>query len=230
LALDVASEPQALQLVGRLSSPPGLVKVGSQLFTAAGPSIVRALVRRGERVFLDLKFHDIPHIVAEACAEAARFGVSLLTVHTSGGRQMLEAARAALEKHGGRRRPGLLGVTLLTSLNQAESRGIGFSGAVRENVMHLAELAKRCGCDGVVAAPRDVPFIRKACGRDFVIVTPGIVLPGRKKPSDQARTATAAEAVRAGADYVVVGRTILEARSPQQALDTLAASIARVLD
>jgi orotidine-5'-phosphate decarboxylase len=229
LALDVASQPQALQLIGRLSSPPGLVKVGSQLFTAAGPQVVRALVRRGERVFLDLKFHDIPHIVAEACAEAARLRVSLLTVHASGGSRMLEAARAALEKHGGCGRPGLLGVTLLTSLSRAESRRIGFSGAVRKNVIHLAELARGCGCDGVVAAPGDVPFIRKACGPDFLIVTPGIVLPGRKKPSDQARTATAAEAVRAGANYVVVGRIILEARSPQRALDALAASIARVL-
>lgn len=207
-----------------------MVKVGSQLFTAVGPAIVHALVEWGERVFLDLKFHDIPHIVAEACVHAADLGASLLTLHTSGGPKMLRAARRALEKHcPPDRRPRLLGVTLLTSLSGPEVREIGFRGTLERNVVRLARLAQRSGCDGVIAAPTDVAALRRACGKKFLIVTPGIRRAGTRKAADQARVTTAAAAIRAGADFVVVGRAITQARSPARALDLVAQEVSRVL-
>ena len=230
VALDVPGTSQALRLVKRLGARPGLVKVGSQLFTAEGPRIIRRLVKAGHRVFLDLKFHDIPHIVAEACANAAQMGASLITVHTSGGPRMLQAARAALQKFPARRRPRLLGVTVLTSLDGAELKRVGFPGSVQRNVVRLARLAQRSGCDGVIAAPTDVKALRRACGKDFLIVTPGIRAAEQRRASDQARVATAAEAIRAGADYVVVGRAITGARSPARALQAMADSIAAALD
>jgi len=230
VALDVSSGHEALRLAGRLRGRAGMVKVGSQLFTAAGPEVVRALVRRGERVFLDLKFHDIPHIVGEACAQAAALGVTLLTLHTAGGPAMLRAARAALEKHTRhRQRPPLLGVTLLTSLSRRELKRVGFSGSVEHNVLRLARLALASGCDGVVAAPSDVAALRRALGEHFLIVTPGIRLAGGRRAPDQARAATAADAIGAGADYLVVGRAVLEARSPARALAALAQEISAVL-
>ena len=156
VALDVSSRTEALRLARRLRGRAGMVKAGAQLFSAAGPGVVRELVRRGERVFLDLKFHDIPHIVGEACASAAELGVSLLTVHAAGGPRMLRAARRALEKHSrAGQRPRLLGVTLLTSLSAAEVKRVGFRGGVRAHVVRLAKLAQRSGCDGVIAAPTD---------------------------------------------------------------------------
>jgi len=230
VALDVASRAQALTLVERLHGRPGFFKVGSRLFTATGPTLVRGLVELGERVFLDLKYHDIPHIVADACVEAADLGVSLLTVHTSGGPKMLRAARAALGKHCRRgRRPRLLGVTLLTSLDRREAKQIGFPGSVEHNVVRLARLARASGCDGVIAAPTDVRALRRACGRDFLIVTPGIRRAGRAKAADQSRVATAGEAMRAGASYVVVGRAVIESRAPARAFDALAEELAAVL-
>lgn len=215
-----------MKLVRRLGGRPGFVKVGSRLFTAAGPRVVRRLAQAGHRVFLDLKFHDIPHIVAEACANAAAMGASLITVHTGGGPRMLRAARAALKKYPARRRPRLLGVTVLTSLDGSELKRAGFSGSVQQNVLRLARVAQRKGCDGVIAAPTDVKALRRACGRKFLIVTPGIRAPGKRKAADQARVATAAEAIRAGADYIVVGRAITGARSPARAFNALAESIA----
>lgn len=207
-----------------------MVKVGGQLLTAAGPEIVRALVKGGERVFLDLKFHDIPHVVAEACVQAADIGTRLITVHTSGGPEMLRAARRALETHcGSRQRPRLLGVTLLTSLSKRELNQIGYPGSVERNVVRLARLAQRSGCDGVVAAPTDAAAIRRACGRNFLIVTPGIRRAGRRGAWDQARGGTVAAAIRAGADYVVVGRAIIESRSPARVLDALAEEVSAAL-
>ncbi|MBI4466902.1 MAG: orotidine-5'-phosphate decarboxylase [Acidobacteria bacterium] len=231
VALDVSRRSQALTLVERLHGRPGLFKVGSQLFTAAGPGIVRALVELGERVFLDLKFHDIPHIVAEACVRAADLGVSLLTVHSSGGPAMLGAARQALEKHSPPgRRPRLLGVTLLTSLSGREVKQIGFPGSVERNVVRLARMALRSGCDGVIAAPTDVAALRRACGTGFLIVTPGIRRAGRRPAADQARVATTADSIRAGANYVVVGRAIVEAHSPARAFDALAEELSAAVD
>ncbi|MCI0403767.1 MAG: orotidine-5'-phosphate decarboxylase, partial [Acidobacteria bacterium] len=163
---------------------------------------------------------------AEACVRAADLGASLITVHTSGGTGMLRAARQALEKHWrGRQRPRLLGVTLLTSLSPAEARRIGFSGSVEGNVVRLARLARASGCDGVVAASTDVRALRRACGKKFLIVTPGIKAAGSEKAHDQARVATAGEAIRAGADYVVVGRAVYAASSPTKAFDRIATEI-----
>jgi orotidine-5'-phosphate decarboxylase len=230
VALDLPTPAQARALATRLEGRPGLFKVGSQLFTTGGPEMVRWLRRRRQRVFLDLKFHDIPHIVAEACVRAADLGVNLLTVHTSGGPKMLRAARQALERHcRGRERPRLLGVTLLTSLDAAEVRRIGFPGGVARNVTRLARLAQASGCDGVIAAPTDVRAIRRACGKRFLIVTPGIQASSGARAHDQARVATAAEAIRAGADYVVVGRGVYAASSPLRALEQIATEIAAVL-
>ena len=229
VALDLPTSADARALAQRLADRPGLFKVNAQLFTESGPEMVRWLVERGERVFLDLKYHDIPHIVAEACVRAADLGASLLTVHTSGGPKMLAAARKALEKHAGSRRPRLLGVTLLTSLSREEAKRIGFSGTVKRNVVRLARMAKASGCDGVIAAPSDVGAVRRACGRRFLVITPGIHAAGGPKAHDQARVATAADAIRAGADKVVVGRAVYGALSPVRAFDQLAWEIAAAL-
>ena len=230
VALDVETQAKAVRLVKLFRHSPGYVKVGGRLFTAAGPEAVRELAARGQRVFLDLKFHDIPHIVAEACVNAARLGASLMTVHSSGGSKMMRAAREALEKFSrGRRRPRLLGVTLLTSLDAGEVRRIGFLRSLESNVVRLARLARASGCDGVIAAPTDVRALRRACGKDFLIITPGIKPQSGAKASDQARVGAAVDAIRAGADYVVVGRAVLAAPSPARALDELAEQVAAVL-
>lgn len=229
VALDVPSKAEALGLVERLGGRVGMFKVGSQLFTAAGPSIVRALVELGERVFLDLKFHDIPHVVAAACVAAAELGVSLVDVHASGGLEMLRAARKALAKSApAGRRPRLLAVTLLTSLEQRHLKAIGWQGSVQANVLRLARLAQRAGCDGVVAAPTDVAALRRACGPGFLIVTPGIRLPGHRKAAGQARVATPAEAIRAGASYIVVGRALTQSRNPLRTLDAIVEDLTSV--
>ena len=227
VALDVPSRGTALRLVERLGGRVGMFKVGSQLFAAAGPAIVRELVGLGERVFLDLKFHDIPHVVAEACAAAADLGVSLLDVHASGGAAMLRAARQVLDQHGrSGRRPRLLAVTVLTSLAQRDLKAMGWKGTVQGNVLRLARLAQRVGCDGIVAAPTDVAAIRRACGKDFLIVTPGIRLPGHAKAADQARVATPAAALRAGANYIVIGRALTQSRNPLRTVAAILESIA----
>ena len=229
VALDVPTGARARSLARSFRGRAGMVKVGYQLFTREGPSLVRDLVRSGERVFLDLKLHDIPHIVAEGCRNAAALGVSLLTVHAAGGPKMLQAARRALNSVPARRRPKLLAVTLLTSLDAGSVSAIGFTGGVRKNVIRLARLAKKNGCDGVIAAPTDARAIRKACGANFLIVTPGIRAVGGRRASDQARVATAPEAVESGADYIVVGRAITAERSRTAALDRMAAGIADIL-
>lgn len=227
VALDVASKREALALVERLGGHVGMFKVGSQLFAAGGPSLVRMLVELGERVFLDLKFHDIPHVVAAACRQAAELGVSLVDVHATGGPAMLRAAREALDKHARPgHRPRLLAVTVLTSLAQRDLKGLGWKGSLQENVIRLARLAERAGCDGVVAAPTDVAAVRRVCGKDFLIVTPGIRLPGHKRMPDQARTATPAEAIRAGANYIVLGRALTESRAPLRTLTAIVDSMA----
>jgi orotidine-5'-phosphate decarboxylase len=229
VALDIPMAAEALGLARRLAGRAAAFKVGSVLFSAAGPDVVRELVRRRQRVFLDLKFHDIPSVVAQACVHAAEMGASLLTVHASGGPAMLRAARQAVEKLSRRRRPRLLGVTLLTSLGQADVERVGFSGGVEGNVLRLARLALASGCDGVVAAPTEVAALRRSLGKDFLIVTPGIRAGSGRAGGDQSRVATAADAIRAGADYVVVGRVVLDTSSPARALDQIADSIAAAL-
>ena len=216
VALDVPKADEARALVERLQGKVGLFNVGSQAFTAAGPELVREIVSRGERVFLDLKFHDIPNTVAGAVASASQLGVSLLTVHGLGGRAMLEAAVGALPAMGTR----LLAITVLTSHDEAGLGEVGVAGGVTDSVRRLARLAKDAGADGVVASPHEVALIREACGRDFLVVTPGI-RPKGAATGDQARAATPASALAAGADYLVVGRPITEAADPAAAADRI---------
>jgi orotidine-5'-phosphate decarboxylase len=193
-----------------------MFKIGSQLFTAAGPPLVSELVGRGERVFLDLKFHDIPNTVAGAIASAGRLGVSLVDIHGLGGRAMIEAAARAREGSGAR----LLAITILTSHDAATLGEIGLGGTVADSVQRLARLARDCGADGVVCSPHEVALIREACGLGFLIVTPGI-RPAGAALGDQARAATPATALAAGADYLVVGRPITEAADPTAAADAI---------
>ena len=222
VALDVAKAAEARSLVERLQGRVGRFKVGSQAFTAAGPELVREIVSRGERVFLDLKFHDIPNTVAGAVAGAAQLGVSLLTVHGLGGRAMLEAAVGALPAMGTR----LLAITVLTSHDEETLGEVGVGGGVTDSVRRLALLAKEAGTDGVVASPHEVALIREACGRDFLVVTPGI-RPAGAATGDQARAATPAAALAAGADYLVVGRPITEAADPAAAADRIVREMAQ---
>jgi len=206
VALDVKTADEARALVDRLAGRVGMFKIGSQLFTAAGPPLVREIVGRGEKVFLDLKYHDIPNTVANAVAEACQLGVSLMTVHALGGKAMMEAAVGALPAVGSR----LVAVTLLTSHDQDSLAAVGLTAPVAETVVRLARLAQEAGTDGVVASPLEAEMIRGACGPDFLVVTPGI-RPGGSKAHDQARAATPAAAMRAGVHYIVVGRPIAEA-------------------
>jgi orotidine-5'-phosphate decarboxylase len=212
VALDVPTADDALRLVDRLAGRVSFFKVGSQLFTAAGPEIVRSLVARNLRVFLDLKYHDIPNTVAAAVKSAAGLGVSLLTLHGLGGRAMLEAAAGA--RPGGRLR--LLAVTVLTSHDEASLAQIGLAGALSDSVRRLARLARDAGIDGVVASPLEAGLLREACGKGFLIVTPG-VRPAGAQAGDQSRLATPAGALSAGADYLVVGRPITDATDPAEA-------------
>jgi orotidine-5'-phosphate decarboxylase len=201
-----------------------MVKAGSQLFTAEGPRAVQKLAGLGLGVFLDLKFHDIPNTVAGSVAAAAQLpGVQMMTLHTSGGLAMMRAAREAVA--GRKRRPALLGVTILTSLDTPALQRIGLAGPASARVLALARLAKEAGLDGVVASAHEARAIRRACGPRFLIVVPGI-RPANAAVGDQARVATPAEAIRAGANYLVVGRPITGAEDPGSAAAAIAAEIA----
>jgi orotidine-5'-phosphate decarboxylase len=204
-----------------------MVKVGSQLFTAEGPRAVEKLAGLGFGIFLDLKFHDIPNTVARAVAAAAKLpGVQLMNIHASGGVPMMRAARVAMA--GRKKRPALLGVTILTSLDRAALRRIGISGSPASRAVALARLAKEAGLDGVVASAHEVEAIRRACGSRFLIVVPG-VRPPASNANDQLRVATPADAVRAGADYLVVGRPITGAANPRRAALAITEEIATAL-
>jgi len=224
VALDVPQTEPARDLVDRLAGRVGMFKVGSQLFTAAGPGFVREIVGRGEKVFLDLKFHDIPNTVAGAVSSASRLGVTLLDVHGLGGRAMLEAAVGALPAMQTR----LLAITVLTSHDEDSLDQIGVNGGVTDSVRRLALLARDAGLDGVVASPHEVGLIREACGPDFLIVTPGI-RPAGAAPGDQARPATPAAALAAGADYIVVGRPIIASEDPAAAADAIVGAMQSAL-
>jgi len=227
LALDLPSWHIAGRMVERLRGRVHLYKVGLQLFTAEGPRVIAGIHEQGGRVFLDLKLHDIPQTVAAAAAKAVEWGVFMLDVHVSGGAEMMRAAvAAAAEKADALKieRPRLLGVTVLTSLAQPDLHTLGIGRAVEEHVLSLAHLAKDAGLDGVVASPREATVIRQHLGPDFVLVTPGI-RPAAADTDDQRRVATARNALQAGADYIVVGRPILKAPDPVEAVEKLVAEI-----
>ena len=215
VALDYASAADALSLVQRLSPQRCRVKIGLELYTAAGPDLVRALTARGFFVFLDLKFHDIPNTVAQACRQAAALGVWMITVHCHGGPDMLRAARAAVASANGR--PLVVGVTVLTSMTATQLPAVGVGDDVATQVTRLARLAADCGLDGVVAAPTEAASLRARFPAPFRIVTPGIRMAG-EAAHDQSRVLTPAAAVAAGADYLVVGRPITRAADPLAAL------------
>ena len=218
-ALDVDTPAEAERLVRLLAKEVGIFKIGKQLFLAAGPEVVRMVLRHGADVFLDLKFHDIPHTVAKAGVAAARLGVRFFDVHASGSFEMME-------RREGIRRPRILAVTVLTSLNKGDLRRVGVADEVEHQVVRLARLARRAGMDGVVAAPLEIARIRRACGRGFLIVTPG-VRPASTGLDDQKRVLTPEEAMRAGADYLVLGRPIRDARDPRGAVREVVAEMAR---
>lgn len=208
----------------QLRGAAGLMKVGSQLFTAEGPRAVEKLAGLGFEIFLDLKFHDIPNTVAGAVASSAGLpGVRLLTLHASGGTAMMQAAKSALV--GKKNRPALLGVTILTSMGAKDLKQVGISGPPGSRALALARLAKRAGLDGVVASAHEASAIRRACGPKFLIVVPG-VRPANSSTNDQSRVATPSEAIRAGADYLVIGRPITGAANPGKTAVAIAEEIA----
>ena len=217
VALDVDSRDRALQLADQLRDVAGGFKIGSRLFTSEGPALVSALVERGDHVFLDLKYHDIPTVVAQAVLAAARLGAWMLTVHAAGGRSMLEAAADAARRT--EHTPLIVGVTVLTSLDSTDLAGVGVRRELPAQVEALAELATTAGLDGIVASPREVPRLRGKLGSEPLIVTPGIRGRASVESSggdDQVRTLSAGEALAAGASYLVVGRPIISAPDPPE--------------
>ena len=225
VALDVDSAERALTLTTQLKGIAGGVKVGSRLFTMEGPDLVRRLVDSGARVFVDLKFHDIPNTVAQAVDAAVHTGAWMINVHASGGTAMMQAAaRAAADAATAMRRqaPVLIGVTVLTSMDEAALHSTGVTRPLFDHVVALARMAQAAGLQGVVASPLETSAIRAACGEDFAIVTPGIrgASAGQEK-NDQARTMGPAEAVNAGATYIVVGRPIIAAPDPRAAAQAI---------
>ncbi|MGD0945842.1 MAG: orotidine-5'-phosphate decarboxylase [Candidatus Binatia bacterium] len=230
-ALDVGSVTEAIDYVDALTREVGMFKVGKQLFLHAGPQIVQMIRDRGGEVFLDLKFHDIPRTVAKAAAEATRMGVRMFDVHASGSLEMMRRSIAEVTKVcrlQGLRRPKVLAVTVLTSLNREDLKRVGVVSGIENQVVRLARLAKEAGMDGAVASPQEITPIRKECGRGFLIVTPGVRLRG-KSWEDQKRVTTPEAAIRAGADYLVVGQPIREAADPVAAAREIVAAMERGL-
>ena len=223
VALDFPAAAPALDFAQRVSPQSCRLKIGKELFTATGPALVETLAKQGFDIFLDLKFHDIPNTVAGACRAAAQLGVWMLNVHASGGRAMMEAARAALGEGAGR--PRLIAVTLLTSMGAREIADVGFSGDAAGTVRRLAVLAQASGLDGVVCSAQEAALLRAACGEQFCLVTPGI-RPAAAAPDDQQRVMTPAAAVAAGADFLVIGRPVTQSPDPVAAL----AAIHREID
>ena len=223
VALDYPDAGRALGAAERLDKDLCRVKVGKELFTRAGPALVERLVGRGFDVFLDLKFHDIPNTVAAACTAAAELGVWMVNVHAQGGRRMLGAARECMERF--TPRPRLIAVTVLTSLDDGDLREIGFQDGTERLVERLAALSADAGLDGVVCSPREAASLRRRHGDGFLLVTPGI-RPGGSAQDDQQRVMTPGEAVRNGADYLVIGRPITGASDPVAALRAIQAEIA----
>lgn len=231
VALDVETIQRARDLVSILRNDVGMFKVGSQLFTAAGPDIVREIIRSGSRVFLDLKFHDIPNTVAAAAVEATRLGVTILNVHAAGGNEMMQRTAAAVSNTAiseDLTRPAVIAVTVLTSSDATTLEALGMTADPQELVLKLALLAAQSGMDGVVASPLEVSAIRTVVKRSgFLIVTPGVRPRGGAR-DDQKRVMSPAEAIAAGADYLVVGRPITAARDPGAAARLIVAEMESV--
>ncbi len=225
VALDVSSAGKARALTNALAGVVSTFKVGKQLFTSEGPQLVRDLGRAGQKVFLDLKFHDIPNTVSAAVRAAAGLGVSMLTVHASGGINMLRAAVTAAREV--ENPPLVLAVTVLTSMSDQDVQEIGFSGTVQDQVLRLAALALNAGCGGIVASARDAREVRRQLGSGFVMVTPG-VRPAGSESGDQVRVVTPAEAIAAGATHIVVGRPITGAADPDAAVKAILADLKTV--
>ena len=228
VALDVDTPAKALALADALRGAVGGFKIGKQLFTAAGPDMVRQLNARGDSVFLDLKFHDIPNTVAGAVQSAVGTGAWMVNVHASGGSAMMKAAAEAAMKaaaSSGAAKPLVIGVTVLTSMTDTALKEVGVNRPLVDQVVHLATLAKTSGLDGVVASPQEITAIRAACGPDFQIVTPGIRPADQQGKDDQARTLTPAEAIQAGATYLVIGRPITGAPDPRKAAEAILATL-----
>jgi len=223
VALDYADAQSAMALVDRLQPSACKVKVGKELFVAAGPALVAAIAQRGFDVFLDLKFHDIPNTVAQACKAAARLGVWMINVHALGGRGMMNAAREAVE--GAPHRPKLIAVTVLTSMAEPDLRELGIDASPLTEAMRLAELAAACGLDGVVCSAHEAAAIRDRLGRRFLRITPGIRLP-EGDAGDQKRVMTPLRAVESGASYLVIGRSVTRAADPLAVLARINLEIA----
>ena len=222
VVLDYPSSDAALALVEQLDPKRCNVKVGKELFTRAGPDVVRALVDRGFRVFLDLKYHDIPNTVGAACAAATDLGVWMLNVHASGGPAMLQAARAAVGDAADR--PKIIAVTVLTSLDSNDLSAAGFAGDTATTASKLANLTEECGLDGVVCSPQEIAMMRAERSDNFLLVTPGI-RPAGSAVGDQKRVMTPADALAAGASYLVIGRPITAAPDPMEAFAAIEASL-----
>ncbi len=231
VALDLATREAILEVARRLAPETGVLKLGLEAFVSQGPDLVREIAAAGARVFLDLKLHDIPNTVGRAAAAAVSTGASILNCHAAGGPAMMAAfgdeARTAAAK-AGLPRPSLIAVTVLTSLDAAALARIGLAGSPGEAAVRLAVLAKESGLDGVVCSPEEIAAIRSACGRDFLLVVPG-VRPAGAETGDQKRVATPGEAIRAGADLLVVGRPILAAKDPVAAARAIVAEIAAAI-
>lgn len=223
VALDYPDASSALQLVKRLNPTLCRLKIGKELFTAAGPQLVAWLAHEGYGVFLDLKFHDIPNTVAKACEAASKLGVWMLNVHATGGSAMMRAARTAVDK--AEVPPLLIAVTVLTSLDQSALDEIGYVGDVSATVLRLAKLAKTCGLDGVVCSALETSLLRHELGADFSLVTPGI-RPADSGMDDQSRVVTPAVAMSNGSSYLVIGRPITQAADPLEALQRINSEIA----
>jgi orotidine-5'-phosphate decarboxylase len=222
-ALDVEHFREAQQWVNLLKDNVGIFKVGKQLFTHAGPKVIDMIRQKGQKAFLDLKFHDIPNTVAKAGEEATKLNVTMFDLHALGGFEMMkktvETSRAAA-KSLGISKPVILAVTILTSMDEETIKEVGIQGPILEEVGRLSQLSMKAGIDGVVASPQEIGIIRQKCGEDFLIITPGIRLPSGKK-DDQKRTLSPKEAMSAGANYLVIGRPIKEAKDPLEAVQKI---------
>jgi orotidine-5'-phosphate decarboxylase len=224
VALDLDEESRLKALIATMDPKTCRLKIGKTLFTRFGPAWVKQLQDQGFEIFLDLKFHDIPQQVAGACLQAAQLGVWMVNVHALGGMSMLQAAKAAVAQPEGKKRPWLIGVTILTSMQETDLQQLGIQGTMPEVVMRLARLCYEAGLDGVVCSPHEVAMLKKAFGPQFLCVTPGIRLPEDDK-QDQKRIMTPQEAITAGSDYLVIGRPITQSSSPQSVLQKINESI-----